>query len=205
MYSGVVAMSETVSQSDKEIVESILQDRQQFTQLIARFEAPLRRYLNRLGVKAKEDVDDLLQESFIKTYLNLNDFDTARTLSAWVYRIVHNETISFFRKNKIRPQAVASEDDLFLFEQIRDDTNLEVEGDKALLQSAIREAINKLPDKYRDVIILRFLEEKSYEEIADILQTPSGTVATYMNRGKKMLRKVLLADYNEITNSNDKS
>lgn len=175
---------------DKELVQNALNDRHAFAAIINKYEAPLRRYISRLGV-SREDTDDMLQESFIKIYVNLNDFDTSLSLSAWMYRIVHNEVISHFRRQSVRPQVVNSEAELIMFEQILDDTDIPAELDKKLLADSVRKALEELPMQYREVLVLRFLEDKTYDDIADILQIPSGTVATYISRGKKELKVAL--------------
>lgn len=173
---------------DAELVQNALKDRQAFAAIVRVYEAPLRRYVARLGITTQEDADDVLQEAFIKIYVNLNDFDTSLSLSAWMYRIVHNEVVSHFRKQNIRPKVVDTEEELVLFEHLLDDTDIPAELDKKILASIVRKALEALPEQYREVLVLRFLEDKTYDEIADILQIPSGTVATYISRGKKELK-----------------
>ena len=108
-----------------------------------------------------------------------------------MYRIVHNETINYFRSIKNRPQPVEHEEDLEIFVQIADELDISKEADKARLQTTIQHAIETLESKYKDVIVLRFFEEKSYDEMSDILELPQGTVATYLNRAKAQLRQAL--------------
>jgi RNA polymerase sigma-70 factor (ECF subfamily) len=124
-------------------------------------------------------------------YINLNDYDSSLSFNAWIYRIAHNETISSFRKQKNRPKILESREDLFLFENIIDDTDILAELDLKLLQKSVHTALADIDQKYRDVLILRFLEDKSYDEISDILQIPSGTVATYISRGKQQLKGLI--------------
>lgn len=187
----------TTDRGDRELVEDALRDRNTFAAIVERYEALLRRYAMRLGIARHEDVDDVLQEAFIKIYINLNDFDKTLSFSAWIYRIVHNEVISHFRKQNVRPQIADSEAELELFEQIIDESNLEEEIDRRFAHAALRQALENLSSHYRDVLVLRFLEEKTYDEIADILQLPPGTVATYINRGKKELKITLKKFYQE--------
>lgn len=177
--------------TDAELVEHSLRDRHAFIEIVRRYEPALRRYVSRLGVARREDVDDVLQEAFIKIYLNLNDFDASLSLSAWMYRIVHNESVSHFRKQNVRPQVLNTEEDLLIFGRIADETNIAEELDKRINADLVRTAIAHLTPHYREVLILRFLEDRTYDEIADILKIPSGTVATYLNRGKKELRTSL--------------
>ena len=177
--------------TDQELVAATLKDRQVMGLLVERYEKPLIRYIARLGVSDSDTIKDILQESFIKAYLNLNGYDAAQSYSAWMYRIVHNETINYFRSIKNRPLPVEHEEDLEIFAQIADELDIAHEADKLRLRTVIQHAVEKLEPKYKDVIILCFFEEKSYDEMSDILELPQGTVATYLNRAKVQLRQTL--------------
>lgn len=177
--------------SDQDMVQQTLRDRHMFRVLVERYQASLLRYIRRLGCRDVEVAKDILQESFIKVYLNLNDYDSAFSFSTWIYRITHNEMMSYFRKQKNRPQAVAEESGLYIFDTVPDDLDVVEEIDTKFRNQAVALAIGRLKPHYRDVLVLRFFEEKSYEEIADILQIPNGTVATYIARGKTELSSLL--------------
>lgn len=181
--------------SDQDAVNQTLQDRHMFRILVQRYQDALSRYIRRIGCVDEEAAKDILQESFIKAYSNLNDYDSAFSFSTWIYRIVYNETMSHFRKQKNRPQAVTKESDLYLFETILDTLDIAKQTDIHLQSQAVTHALGKLKPHYRDVLVLRFFEEKSYDEIGDILHIPHGTVATYIARGKKELQ-ALLKEYN---------
>jgi RNA polymerase sigma-70 factor (ECF subfamily) len=177
--------------TDQELVTATLKDRHAFIFIVERYQEPLRRYARRLGCTDPSDAEDVLQEVFLKCFVNLNNYDPALKFSSWLYRIAHNETISLFRRKKVRPSPVATEEDLALFENLSDGKNLlddlARESDATYLQSAL----GKVTEKYRTVLILRFFEEKSYTEISDIMEIPEGTVATYISRGKKELKGLL--------------
>ncbi len=177
--------------SDQDIIRQTLADRHMFRVLVVRYQDALLRYIRRLGCADSEMAKDILQESFIKAYANLNDYDSAFSFSTWIYRITRNETMSHFRKQKNRPKAVVDESGLFVFETLLDDLDIAEEMDTHLRSQAVQEALGKLRPEYRDVVVLRFFEEKNYDEIADILHIPSGTVATYIARGKVQLRDIL--------------
>ncbi len=179
------------SPSDQEIIVATLSDRHAFVAIVERYQEPLRRYVKRLGCTDTHDIDDVLQELFLKCYINLNDYDPSLKFSSWLYRIAHNETMSFFRKKKVRPSPVVNEEDLALFENIPDEKNLLNEIAREFDAKHLRDALNKVTEKYRTPLLLRFFEEKSYTEISDILEIPEGTVATYINRGKKELKGIL--------------
>ena len=177
--------------TDQELVHEALKDAKQYGPLVERYYKPLLRYALRLGCPSPDDAKDVLQETFLKAYVNLNDYDDRLKFSSWIYRIAHNETINFFRKEKVRPRVAASEDEQALLENIRDELDLAAEMDKRIERERIERALSTLDKKYQNVLVLKFWEEKSYEEIADILRVPMGTVATLMSRGKKKLKDAL--------------
>lgn len=136
------------------------------------------------------DIEDLVQEVFIKAYQNLNDFDQSLKFSSWIYRIAHNETISHYRKHK-REIEYASIDPEKLLDRLVSDFKHQEKVDRKILTDQIRTVIDSLPEKYRDVLILKYYEDKDYNEISNILKCPMGTVATLMNRAKDKFKKSL--------------
>jgi RNA polymerase sigma-70 factor (ECF subfamily) len=180
------------ARTDEEVVRATLDDRQEFRHIITRYEDKLRRYLARLGLRLKEDQDDVLQETFIKAYRNLNSFDQRLTFSAWLYRIAHNETMTWFRRRRARPEGsmVADSDEVL---QLLSSPELSLPEvlDRARAVEDLKKALATLDEKYREVLILRFFEHKEYEEISDILEIPIGSVGTLLHRGKKQLLAVL--------------
>jgi RNA polymerase sigma-70 factor (ECF subfamily) len=128
-----------------------------------------------------------LQEVFIKVYRNLNDFDQSLKFSSWIYRIAHNEVISHYRKMKSRPKLITTDNDEWL-KTIAGSDDLEKELERKFTSEEIRNILSKIDAKYREVLVLRFLEEKDYKEISDILEKPMGTVATLINRAKKQFK-----------------
>jgi RNA polymerase sigma-70 factor (ECF subfamily) len=178
--------------SDEELVTMTLSDKNHFGFLVDRYEAKLRRYIARLGVRDPDDQLDVLQEIFLKTYRNLNGFDPALQFSSWIYRISHNEAISWYRKKSVRPEGhlIADSEELISFLTAKEDT-ADVTFDRSVNAEAVNEALLEIDDKYREVLILRFFEHKEYEEISDILQIPVGSVGTLLHRGKKQLAVAL--------------
>jgi RNA polymerase sigma-70 factor (ECF subfamily) len=176
--------------SDQELIQQAIADPALYAEVFNRYYQPLLRYVTRLGCHG-DDAQDVLQDTFLSAYLNLRDYDTSLKFSSWIYRIAHNKAISFFRKQNIRPKTVTTEEQLLLMELVADDTNISEEVDKKFLQEKVHGALDALKDKYRDPLILKFLEDKSYEEISDILHVPIGTVGTLINRAKKKLKEIL--------------
>lgn len=177
--------------TDAELAELVSIDREAYGFLMRRYEGRLLGYLRRLSNIRHEDAEDILQEVFIKAYLNLNSFDRRLKFSSWIYRIAHNEAVSHWRRNKNRPQPLLTEDEDAAAEmaaKLSVDPELAEQFDRTQTAEAVRAAIAGLDDKYRDILILRYLEEKDYAEISDILCKPMGTVATLLNRAKQALR-----------------
>lgn len=177
--------------TDEALVAASLRDSAYFNELVLRYEEKLRRYIRRIGRVTNEDVEDILQEVFMKLYLNLNAFNPKLSFSSWVYRITHNETMTFFRKRKVRPQG--HQIDLLpeVFENLASEIDSIGEVEAAELHEALRKSIDTLSEKYREVIVLKYFEYKNYDEISDILKIPPGTVATRLARARNELARHL--------------
>lgn len=186
-------MDTLTKKTDQELISNTKKDKDAFAEIIRRYESPVRRYVIRLGCRDPHDVDDVIQDIFIKVYVNINEYDPDLKFSSWLYRIAHNEAISFYRKKSVRPLPVATEEETRLFENIADETNFTELLDAKINGDILRKALAELEEQYRDVLVLRFFEEKSYTEISDILKIPEGTVGTLLNRGKKRLNETLTA------------
>lgn len=180
-------------QKDAELVEIAKNNPETFGSLMERYQSKLFFYIRRLGQFSEEDAEDLLQEVFIKIYQKLNEYEEDLKFSSWAYRITHNHVIDHFRKTSARQKSNAMSDEDWN-KLIAGSINIEKEiGNKDCVEK-IKKYIEQLPLNYREVLILRFLEEKDYEEIMDILKKPKGTVATAISRGKEMLVKRMKED-----------
>lgn len=178
--------------TDEEIVRRTLVDKEAFTPLIERYETKLARYLERLGVGILEDREDILQNAFIKAYKNLNSFDPTLVFSSWMYRIAHNEAMSFFRFKHARPQVILSEESEILLTELHDETaDTSQLTELRLSREELAKALETLPQRYRDALALRYFENRSYTEMSDILEVPVGTVSTLLYRAKRALREAL--------------
>jgi RNA polymerase sigma-70 factor (ECF subfamily) len=174
--------------TDADLIELSKENPESFGILMERYQGPLFQYIRRLTQLSNDDIQDLLQEVFIKIYKNLNEYNEELKFSSWAYRIAHNHIIDYFRRTSSRPQSNSLED--YEWEKI---ISASVNIEKDILDKdcveKIKRCIEQLPLIYREVIILRFLEDKEYEEIMDILKKPKGTVATLLARGKKLLEE----------------
>jgi len=181
--------------SDEQLVQLSLEDHDCFYYLMKRYEPKILRYINRIASVSQEESEDILQEIFIKVYRTLNGFNQKLKFSSWIYRIAHNEIINQYRKIKSYSAMITSniEDDTDDLSELVCDT-LDIDGIYISRENAqkVRESLAELPDKYREVLILRYLEDRSYDEISDILRKAPGTVATLINRAKSNFKKVAM-------------
>ena len=187
-YDTIEIMDEKKTSTDAQLINLSRQDPEIFGVLMGRYQGPLFHYIRRITQLPADDIDDLLQEIFIKIYQKLNEYDSALKFSSWAYRIAHNHVIDYFRRVSARPQTNMLED--YEWEKIIH-SGIHIEKDivnKDCVEK-IKMCIQNLPMNYREVLILRFVEEKDYEEIMDILRKPKGSVATLISRGKEMLMK----------------
>ena len=143
----------------------------------------------------RHEAEDIAQEAFLRAYVNIHSYDTNRKFSTWLYRIATNLSIDRIRKKKpdfyLDAEVVGTEG-LTMYSQVAADVALpEDEVESLELQTMIQTEILKLPDKYRSVIVLKYIEEMSLKEISEILDLPVGTVKTRIHRGREALRNQL--------------
>ncbi len=143
----------------------------------------------------RHEAEDIAQEAFIRAYVNIHSYDLNKKFSTWLYRIATNLSIDRIRKKKpdyYLDAELAGSDGLTMYSQIAADVTLpEDELETMELQELIQAEILKLPDKYRSVIVLKYIEEFSLKEIGEILDLPVGTVKTRIHRGREALRNQL--------------
>ena len=173
--------------TDNELVEQALADPDYYACLINRYTEALRRYIMRLGSNVF-DSEDILQEVFLNAYLHLYDFDKNLKFSSWIYRIAHNQTIDHFRKLNNKPTVELT--DLEPWQEMVRDSCPGCSVDQEILQQKVKMVLEKLDAKYREVLVLKYFEDKDYNEMSDILRKPMGTIATLVNRAKKQFTKL---------------
>jgi RNA polymerase sigma factor (sigma-70 family) len=143
----------------------------------------------------KEDVEDLTQEAFIKAFNSLQHFDRQFAFSTWLYKIATNNSIDYLRKKKLNTfsidKEIESEDSDYKFDIPDTDYVPDTKIIEDQRRKVLEDAINSLPEKYRQVITMRHKQEKEYEEIAKELNLPLGTVKAHIFRGRELLNKYL--------------
>lgn len=169
--------------TDEKLVEEVLKNKQLFEEIINRYEKKILKYIYYL-VGDKNEAEDIAQEVFIKTYINLAGFDKNLKFSSWLYRIAHNQAVNFLKKKKIN---LSFDEKIFLVES---NQKVEEEITKKEIEKALKKCFQKLPVLYREIIDLYYFENLLYEEISDVLKIPSGTVAIRLSRAKKILKKL---------------
>lgn len=147
------------------------------------------------------DAADLVQETFVKAFTAFGQFQQGTNLKAWLYRIQTNTFINIYRKNQRNPYQ-GTIDDLQDWQlggaesvtQSKATRSAEAEAIDHLPDSAVKDALQAIPEDFRLAVYFADVEGFSYQEVADIMKTPVGTVMSRLHRGRRMLRD-LLADY----------
>ena len=181
--------------SDSVLIDlAIKGDQRSFTQLLNRYRGSIYNLIYKM-VHNKEETDDLVQEAFIKAFRALASFNDDYAFSTWLYKIAINNCIDHFRKRKLKTYSMDNpieSKDGTIKREFADSSFL---PDKPLLSKEknkiIEDAIKSLPEKYKISIILRHNDDRSYDEISEILNIPLGTVKARIFRAREMLKKKL--------------
>lgn len=161
-----------------------------FEQFVNEFEKKIYSYAYNF-TQNQDDAMDITQEVFLKVYKNIHKFKENSSLSTWVYRITSNVCIDFVRKNKYTvPITVENEE--YIFQVVDNTQNIDEIIKNKDLSSEIYNALNKLDENSKQIIIMRDILELSYSEISDILKLESGTVKSRIARSRKKLRDILV-------------
>ncbi|SDN80397.1 RNA polymerase sigma factor SigW [Bacillus sp. OK048] len=143
----------------------------------------------------RHEAEDIAQEAFIRAYVNIKSFNQDLKFSTWLFRIATNLCIDRIRKKKpdyYLDAEVSGTEGLTMYSQLSSNSPLpETELESLELQDTVQKEILKLPEKYRSVIVLKYIEELSLNEISEILDMPLGTVKTRIHRGREALRQQL--------------
>ncbi len=187
-------ISKTKSDDNILINKALAGDQTAYEKLMKKYYQLIYNLIFRM-ISRKEDVEDLTQEAFIKAFNSLHNFDRQFAFSTWLFKIATNNAIDYLRKKKLNTfsidREIESEESDFKFE-IPDNEN---KPDRVIIEDErkkiLDEAIESLPPKYKEVILLRHKMDKEYEEIAKELKLPLGTVKAHIFRGRELLNKYL--------------
>jgi len=174
--------------TDEQLAMAVQQgDLESFGVLVERYEQKLLRY-GRKFLSQYEDIQDIVQDIFINSYKNIQGFDPKQRFSPWIYRIAHNAFVNGIKKGIRNPLHIFDFDTLISHPVYNDP--IEKDREQEEIKMMIEKGLDRLSSKYREVLILYFLQELSYREIADIIAVPLGTVGIRLARAKKELRKI---------------
>jgi len=182
-------------EDDGFVIRALKGDESAYKDLMEKYDRPIYFHIRKM-IKEKELVEDLVQEVFMKAFKNLATYSNEYAFSTWLYRIATNHTIDYLRKKKLQTLSINDPyktKDGELEIQLPDETYA---TDKQVIKKErkkiVQDAIANLPEKYRAVIQLRHMDELSYDEIADELDLPLGTVKAHIFRARELLYKSLI-------------
>lgn len=185
------------SLSDEKLVQLVLDgDREAFSVLISRYERQIYGLAYRL-TNNKHEAQDLGQEAFIKIYQSLAKYDPERPFFSWMYKVASNQCYSLLRKKRDAETPLESVIE-FMPDDNLEETSPELFVLKKENQDNVRSALASLPEKYRLALILRFMEDMSYQDIADTMDISLSAVESRIHRGKKLLLKSFQQERGEL-------
>lgn len=174
------------SPSDEDLVALVQRgDSERFGTLMSRYEPKLMRYGSRFLAQG-DDIREIVQDVFIKTYQDIQSFDTSQKFSPWIYRIAHNAFANELRR-KSRSPVRLPDFDLLLSHSPAVEL-ADSESEHASLVRMVEMGLERISPNYREVLVLYFMEELSYKEIADVLHVPINTVGVRLARAKAALK-----------------
>jgi RNA polymerase sigma-70 factor (ECF subfamily) len=169
-------------------------DQRAYTELTHRFRSAVFQIVFKI-VRDKETANDLVQETFMKAFASLASYRSEYRFSTWLYKIAANSSIDHLRKKRIKAlsldRKLETKDGTVEIEIPDYSYHPGIVLERKEQRLSIEEAIQSLPGKYREVIIYRHKDDKSYEEIADLLSIPIGTVKARIFRARELLKKKL--------------
>lgn len=173
--------------TDEEITRRVQAgDREAFGTLMARYEPKLLRYAVRL-LGERDRGEEVVQETFIRAYRNINAFNPSMRFSPWIYRIAHNQAITEIRRTQRSPLAL----DLDTLVAFSSEEEASDAAEQAQTRQLIETYLQQLPPSYREILVLFYLQELGYQEISDILRIPKSTVGVRLRRARTALKKLL--------------
>lgn len=160
---------------------------EKFGVLMERYQGKLFRYGKKF-LSSEDNIEDVVQDVFIKTYQNIKSFDTSQKFSPWIYRIAHNTYINAIKKDSRGPLYLFDFDTLISHTVTEDSVAREQEQKE--MKEMVDKGLSEIELKYREILILFYIEDLSYKEISDILHIPVGTVGVRIMRARELLKGI---------------
>ncbi len=177
--------------SDADIVARCLAGEEEaFRLLVERFDHPVYVLIHRM-ISSDEDARDLTQETFVKAFRALEQFDQKRNFSSWLYKIASNQTIDFLRKKKLQTTTIDGDpdrDDRPALDLVDEKPRPDQLVDEGFRREKLTDMVRDLAPHYRVVVELRYQKQLSYDEITEVLDLPLGTVKARLHRAHHQLR-----------------
>lgn len=180
--------------TDIELIASAIRGREDgFEELVRRYQKPITGYVFRI-VGEYESALDVTQEVFIKVYNSLHRYSSEYKFSTWLYRIAHNAAIDHLRRNLINAQSLETENADGTYQLQIESAGRSPEQDREISEwrTEIGEVVKRLPDAYKQLILLRHANDLSYDEIAEVTGLPLGTVKNRLFRAREMMRHIMI-------------
>lgn len=180
-------------QDDHWVVLAVRGDEKAYSELTQKYQKPLYFHVCKM-IRNPDFAEDLVQDIFLKAFKSLKNYKNDYAFSTWLYRIATNHTIDYLRKKKLETLSIHADDsdDTHATIQLADEDSF---TDEPMIRrerkNKVHEAIDQLPEKYREVILKRHIEEKSYQEIAEEMDIPLGTVKAHIFRARELLYKYM--------------
>ena len=180
-------------QDDHWVVLAVKGNEKAYSELTQKYQKPLYFHVRKM-IRNPDFAEDLVQDIFLKAFKSLKNYKNDYAFSTWLYRIATNHTIDYLRKKKLETFSIHADDtdDTHATIQLADEDSFTDEPIiKRERKNKVHEAIDQLPEKYREVILKRHIEEKSYQEISEEMDIPLGTVKAHIFIARELLYKYM--------------
>jgi len=178
-----------VQKTDESLVKAITDgNKELYAEIVKRYQEKLIRYARGILNGNQSAAEDVVQETFIKAYMNLKSFKIDRKFSSWIYRITHNEAVNYIKKHK---KEIQHDDEEWESKIVDYRPSQADEVEKMFSKKVVKKSLLKLDLKYREPLMLYIYQGSSYEEIGEILKMPIATVGVRIARAKQQLKTIL--------------
>lgn len=180
--------------TDGELIAKAIAGREDgFEELVRRYQRPITSYVYRMLGNYDASLD-VTQEIFIKVYNSMTRYSSEYKFSTWLYKIAHNASIDYMRRNSVSQQSLEAENKDGSYELQIESKRLspEQERERSEWRTEIETVVKCLPAGYRELIVLRHSQDLSYDEIAEITNLPLGTVKNRLFRAREMMRDMFI-------------